>query len=66
MLKRNSVFTYRVRMGWTQAELAEKIGVTQSTVAQWEKGKTLPTGSKLAKVADVLGITVDELLCHRR
>ena len=52
-------------MGWTQAELAEKIGVTQSTVAQWEKGKTLPTGSKLTKVADVLGITVDELLCHR-
>ena len=29
---------YRKRMHWTQAELAEKVGVAHNTVATWEKG----------------------------
>lgn len=52
----------RKTMGITQEELAKRIGVTQGTVAQWEKGLTHPAFDKLPKVADVLGVTVDELI----
>lgn len=52
----------RKTMGITQEELAKRIGVTQGTVAQWENGLTHPAFDKLSKVADVLGVTVDELI----
>lgn len=52
----------RERAGFTQAEVAEAVGVTQSTVSQWEGGKTYPNIAKLRKLAAVLGCSVDDLL----
>ena len=52
----------REEKGITQAELATRLGITQSAVAQWEKGITKPAIDKLLKIAEYLGCTVDELL----
>ena len=52
----------RKAQGLTQEQLAELIGVTQGTVAQWENGLTHPSFEKIPKVANALGITVEELL----
>lgn len=52
----------RERAGLTQIEFAEAIGVTQSTVSQWEGGKICPNTAKLRKLAAVLGCSVDDLL----
>jgi len=46
----------------TQAELAEKIGVSSKTVSKWETGKGLPDISLLQPLAQTLGISVIELM----
>ncbi len=46
----------------TQAELAEKIGVSSKTVSKWETAKGLPDITLLQPLAAVLGISVIELM----
>lgn len=45
-----------------QSELAEALGVTQSSVSRWLSGDALPSVDRLAELARHLGVTVDELL----
>lgn len=52
----------RKKSGLSQAEVAEKIGVSSAAVCQWETGKTMPDPRKLPKIAETLNCTVDELL----
>lgn len=53
---------YRRKAGMTQAKLAEKLGVSPSAVAMWERGKSAPRAAMLPKLAKVLKTTVDKLL----
>ena len=46
----------------TQAELAEKLGVSSKTVSKWETGKGLPDISLLQPLAQALGISLIELM----
>ena len=46
----------------TQAQLAEKLGITDRAVSKWETGKTMPDVSLMLELCDILGITVNELL----
>ena len=48
--------------GLTQAELAERIGVSSKTVSKWETGKGLPDISLLQPLAGALGISLIELM----
>lgn len=52
----------RIAIGMSQGDLADAMGVTQGAVAQWESGLTKPRINTLAKIAEVLGCTVDDLL----
>ena len=52
----------RENRGFTQAELAEKIGVSAKTVSKWETGKGLPDISLLQPLAGALGVSVIELM----
>ena len=52
----------RERRNLTQAELAEKIGVSSKTVSKWETAKGLPDISLLQPLAGALGISVIELM----
>ena len=52
----------REKAGLTQQDLANELGVGQSTVAMWETQKTLPRTDKLPALAKILGCTIDELL----
>lgn len=53
----------RKALNLTQLELAEKIGLTESSISRYESGKiaTMPT-STVNKICDVLGIEPSELL----
>lgn len=53
----------RLRNGknWTQADLAERIGVQQPTIQRWEAEGRQPRRASLAKLAKVLGVEVAEL-----
>ena len=45
-----------------QSELAEKLGVTSKTVSRWETGKYMPDLSLFTDIAQILGVTINELL----
>lgn len=51
----------RLAAGFTQKEIAERIGVDRTSVAKWETGKSYPRGETLVKLASVMGCSIDEL-----
>lgn len=51
----------RRAVGMTQVELANAIGVKQSTVAEWERGSSSPRASMLPDLADLFHCTIDQL-----
>ena len=53
---------YRIKKGYTQTQIAEKIGVVPSCVTQWESGVRKPDIVMLKRLAEVLGCTADDLL----
>ena len=57
-----AIHDYRDKAGMTQQELASRLGVTQSAVANWENGFRKPDIFMLKKIADVLHCTTDDLL----
>jgi transcriptional regulator with XRE-family HTH domain len=58
----NLIKKLRVNKELTQLELAEACGVTQGTVAQWEKGICFPKSGKIPALCRVLECDCDELL----
>ncbi len=54
---------FRKKSGFTQEEVAEKLGVTRQAVAKWERGDTSPDVEFCIKLAEIYGTTVDALLC---
>ena len=52
----------REKRGMTQAELADKIGVSSKTVSKWETAKGLPDITLLQPLAQALGVSVIELM----
>ncbi len=52
---------HREKLGMTKSELAQIMGVDASAVTRWETGEAMPRASKLPKLADLFGCTIDEL-----
>ena len=52
----------RKEKGLTQEDLANAMGVSPQAVSKWENDQTCPDISALPKLAEILGVTVDELL----
>ena len=48
----------RIKKGWTQKDLADKMGVKQSLVSRWESGECNYTIDTLIEIADALGLSV--------
>ncbi len=46
----------------TQMELADKMGISFQAVSNWERGNSMPDISKLPELAQLFGVTVDEIL----
>lgn len=56
----------RKEKNMTQQELAEKLGVTDRTISNWENGRRLPDLSLISLVASELDVSVAELLNGRK
>lgn len=51
----------REALGLTQAQLADRMGVTTTAVRKWETGRALPSADKLPALADLLNCSIDAL-----
>ncbi|MFO7754444.1 MAG: helix-turn-helix transcriptional regulator [Bacteroidales bacterium] len=58
---KNTIKVERARKGFTQADLAEKVGVTRLTIHSIETGKFNPSLMLALKIADCFGTKVEEL-----
>lgn len=54
--------TLRRELGLTQAQLGERLGVTDKAISRWERGVGFPDISLLEPLAEALGVTVVELM----
>ena len=58
ILKR--IVDLRKERNWTEYQLAERSGLTQSTISSWYRKNMLPTIPSLSKICDAFGITLSE------
>lgn len=54
--------TIRKQKGLSQEELAIRLNVVRQTISKWEKGLSVPDSDMLVKMADILEVSVGELL----
>ncbi len=52
----------RKQANLTQVELAKRLGIGQSSYADWERGKKKPTQENLVKISQVLNVSIDYLV----
>lgn len=57
---------YRKECGLTQEEMAKRLGVTTPAVNKWENGESLSDIEKCKRLADVFGVTVDDLINYEK
>ena len=60
MFKDNLVQMRKV-LQLTQEDIAEKLGVTRQSVAKWESGESIPDLDKCKQLANVFGVSLDDL-----
>ena len=53
----------RKKKNLTQAQLAEKLNITDRAISKWETGKAMPDSDIMLDLCSILGINVNELLC---
>lgn len=53
----------REELGLTQVQLAQKIDSDKGSVSHWERGDYSPGGRCLPRLADALGVSIDDLFC---
>lgn len=58
----NSFEHFRKSNNMTQKQVAEILGLDQTTISRWEKGRKLPRAERLTKIAKLYGCGVEELL----
>ncbi len=61
MLKENLIMLRNIH-GFSQEEIAAKIGISRQAYAKWESGKTVPDIDKCNHLAQVYGVTIDSLI----
>ena len=52
---------HRNQQCWTQYELAAKLNVSRNSVHRWEIGEVMPSKANLQKIAELFGVTVQEI-----
>ena len=58
----NQILLLRKRNGFTQEELAEKLGISAQAISKWENGHTLPETALLPVLAKLLNCSIDSIL----
>ena len=62
MMLSKRIYELRLSFGWTQVQLAQKLGITKQTVSNWENDNIQPSIDMLTKLAKVFNVSTDYLL----
>lgn len=58
----SNIIKLRTGAGMTQAELGAALNYSDKTISKWERGEAIPDAYVLTQMAELFGVTVDELL----
>ena len=61
----NRIKVLRAERDWTQADLADKVGISRQAVISIEKYKYTPSLELAFKIAEACGVSIDEVFEHR-
>ena len=62
MILADKIIEERKKNGWTQEDLAQKLGVSRQSVSKWESAGAVPDLKKIIQLADLFGVRTDYLL----
>ena len=62
MILADKIIDLRKKNGWSQEELAEKLGVSRQAVSKWESAQAIPDLGRVLAMADLFSVTTDYLL----
>ena len=62
MIIADKIMENRKKNGWSQEELAEKLGVSRQSVSKWESAQSVPDMKKILLLSEVFGVSTDYLL----
>lgn len=62
MILADKIVENRKKNGWSQEELAEKLGVSRQSVSKWESAQAVPDLKKILQLSELFGVTTDYLV----
>ena len=62
MILADKIVNLRKRAGWSQEELAEKMGVSRQSISKWEGAQSVPDMNRILKLSEVFCVSTDYLL----
>ena len=62
MILADKIIDLRKKNGWSQEELAEKLGVSRQAVSKWEGAQSVPDMTRVLQMSELFGVSTDYLL----
>lgn len=62
MILADKIIELRKKNGWSQEELADKLGVSRQAVSKWESAQAVPDMNRVIKLSEIFGVSTDFLL----
>ena len=62
MILADKIIDLRKKNGWSQEELAEKLGVSRQSVSKWEGAQSVPDMGRVVQLSELFGVSTDFLL----
>jgi transcriptional regulator with XRE-family HTH domain len=62
MILADKIIDLRKKNGWSQEELAEKLGVSRQSVSKWEGAQSVPDMGRVVQLSELFGVSTDYLL----
>ena len=62
MILADKIIELRKKNGWSQEELADKLGVSRQAVSKWESAQAVPDMNRIIRLSEIFGVSTDLLL----
>lgn len=66
MILADKIIDLRKKNGWSQEELAEKLGVSRQAISKWEGAQSIPDLTRVVQMAQLFGVSTDYLLMEEQ